>query len=110
MIPGGPSPGSGHSVRVPAGSLEGGRVLATGRSILADEVPEYVFEGGYPMPETVQRAYDDADLSRAVQAYRRFFPSVSGLAIFKGNNVLGVVENKVFGTLETSKPSPSTRG
>ena len=54
---------------------------------MADEVLEYVFEGGY--------------LNRAVQAYRQFFPSVSGLAIFKGSNVLGVVENKVFGTLET---------
>ena len=30
-----------------------------------------------------------------------FFPSVSGLAIFKGNEVLGIVENEVFGTLET---------
>jgi hypothetical protein len=68
---------------------------------LADEVSEYVFEGGYSTPETVQRAYDEADLNRAVQASRQFFPSVSGLAIFKGNNVLGVVENKVFGTLET---------
>jgi len=69
--------------------------------VLAEDVSEYVFEGGYPTSETVQRAYDDADLNRAVQAYRLFFPSVSGLAIFKGNNVLGVVENEVFGTLET---------
>jgi hypothetical protein len=68
---------------------------------LADDVSEYVFEGGYPTPETVQRAYDDADLNRAVQTYRQFFPSVSGLAIFNGNNVLGVIENRVFGTLET---------
>ena len=42
---------------------------------------EYAFEGGYPTPATVQRAYDDADLNRAVQAYRFFFPTVSGLAI-----------------------------
>jgi hypothetical protein len=43
----------------------------------------YVFEGGFPAAETIERAYDDADLNRAVQAYRFFFPTVSGLAIFK---------------------------
>ena len=62
---------------------------------------EYEFVGGFPTPETVQQAYDDADLNRAVQCYRLFFPSVSGLAIFKGNNAIGVTENRVFGTLET---------
>lgn len=61
---------------------------------------EYEFEGGIPTPATVQRAYDDADLNRALQAYRFFFPSVSGLAIFKGNAALGVEPNTVFGTLD----------
>jgi hypothetical protein len=40
---------------------------------LGESGPEssaYEFPGGYPSPETVQRAYDDADLNRAVQAYR----------------------------------------
>jgi hypothetical protein len=61
----------------------------------------YGFEGGFPTPETVQRAYDDADLNRAVQAYRFFFPTVSGLAIFKGNEAVGVTANQVFGVLDT---------
>jgi hypothetical protein len=52
-------------------------------------IDPYVFEGGFPTPETIQRAYDDADLNRAVQAYRFFFPTVSGLAIFKGNVAAG---------------------
>jgi hypothetical protein len=39
------------------------------------------FERGYPTPETVEKAYDDADLNRAVQAYRFFYPPVSGAAI-----------------------------
>jgi hypothetical protein len=56
----------------------------------------YVFEGGFPAAETIERAYDDADLNRAVQAYRFFFPTVSGLAIFKGNAAVGVVPNRVF--------------
>lgn len=66
---------------------------------LGDDGTEFV--GGYPSPEAVQRYRDDVDLNRAIQAYRLFFPSVSGLAIFKGNNVIGIEENRVFGTLET---------
>ena len=38
---------------------------------------EYAFKGGFPTPETVQQAYDDADLNRAIQAYRFFYPTVS---------------------------------
>jgi hypothetical protein len=62
---------------------------------------QYVFEGGFPTPETVQRAYDDADLNRAVQAYRFFYPTVSGLAIFKGTVAVGLKANQVFGAMET---------
>jgi hypothetical protein len=66
---------------------------------LGDDGTDFV--GGYPTPDAVRRAYDAADLNRAVQAYRLFFPSVSGLAIFKGNDAIGIVENRVFGTLDT---------
>ena len=69
---------------------------------MAEAELRYVFEGGYPTPQTVQRAYEDVDLNRAVSAYRFFFPSVSGLAIFSGNEEIGLVENKVFGTLEAA--------
>jgi hypothetical protein len=62
----------------------------------------YTFEGGYPTPETVQRAYDDADLARAVQAYRYFFPTVSGAAIFRGAAAAGATPNRVLGVLETA--------
>jgi hypothetical protein len=60
----------------------------------------YEFAGGYPTPETVRRAYDEADLNRAVQAYRFFYPSVSIMATWKGNLRAGMVANKVFGLLE----------
>jgi hypothetical protein len=61
----------------------------------------YQFERGFPTPDTAQRAYDDADLNRAIQAYRFFFPTVSGLAILKGNADIGVIANRVFGMLDT---------
>jgi hypothetical protein len=47
-------------------------------------------------------AYDDADLDRAIQAYRFFFPTVSGLAIFRGTLDVGLVANRVFGTMDTT--------
>jgi hypothetical protein len=60
----------------------------------------YAFEGGYPTPETVRRAYDDADLVRAISAYRFFFPSVSGISVYNGNAASGLVANEVFGLVE----------
>jgi hypothetical protein len=60
----------------------------------------YEFVGGYPTPETVKRAYDEADLNRAVSAYRFFYPTVSIEATWRGNLSGGVVPNKVFPLLE----------
>jgi len=61
----------------------------------------YQFERGFPTAAAAQKAYDDLDLNRAIEAYRFFYPTVSGAAIFKGNAKLGIVPNKVFGTLNT---------
>jgi len=61
----------------------------------------YEFERGFPIGDTAERAYAEADLSRAIEAYRFFYPTVSGSAIFKGNAKLGIIPNKVFGTLDT---------
>ena len=57
----------------------------------------YRFQGGFPTPETVQRAYDEADLVRAITAYRFFYPSVSMFAIYQGNLASGYVANRTFG-------------
>ena len=61
---------------------------------------EYEFKGGYPTPETIQRAYDDADLSRAIEAYKFFYPTVSFEATWRGNLKEGAVANAVFALLE----------
>jgi hypothetical protein len=58
---------------------------AAAANALAMAANEYEFKGGYPTDETVQYAYKNADLSRAIEAYRFFYPTVSGHAIFKGN-------------------------
>ncbi len=60
----------------------------------------YEFKGGYPTPETVRRAYDDADLARAIQAYKFFYPTVSFEGTWRGNLREGAVANSVFPLLE----------
>jgi len=61
---------------------------------MADAPESYVFVGGYPTAETVRRAYDAADLNRAVSAYRFFYPSVSIMATWIGNMNAGTVANE----------------
>src|SRR5262249_55462715 len=58
---------------------------------------------GFPNDETTQKAYDDADLNRAIEAYRFFYPTVSGAAIVRGNEDIGVIPNKIFGYIN-AKP------
>ncbi len=60
----------------------------------------YAFDRGYPAADTSPQAYDAADLDRAIQAYKFFYPTVSGAAIIKGNAEIGVIPNKVFGVLD----------
>lgn len=61
----------------------------------------YEFRGGYPTDATVSAAYDDADFIRAVTCYKHFFPAVSGMAILRGTEAVGVTPNRVFGTMDT---------
>jgi len=60
----------------------------------------YKFVNGYPSNETVHKAYDEADLNRAIQCYRFFYPSVSIMATWKGNLTGGAVPNKIFAILD----------
>ncbi len=61
---------------------------------------DYVFADGHPTSDTSAGAYDDADLVRAVTAYKFFYPTVSGARIISGNEAAGLVANKVFGMLD----------
>src|ERR1700754_3107581 len=65
------------------------------------QTQHYAFSLGFPDDGTVQQAYDDADLNRAIEAYRFFYPTVSGAAMFKGNADVGIVPNTTFGMLDT---------
>jgi hypothetical protein len=62
------------------------------------------FPGGFPTPETAQRLYDEADLNRAIQAYRFFYPNVSIAGLFAGFETFSPVDNKAFFVLE-GKPN-----
>ncbi|RFM27662.1 DUF1254 domain-containing protein [Deminuibacter soli] len=63
--------------------------------------PGYEFIGGYPTRATIQKAYDDADFYRAVQAYKFFYPTVSGYGLLYGNLAVNIKPNTVAGTLDT---------
>jgi hypothetical protein len=56
----------------------------------------YSFARAFPSDETIQQAYDDTDLSRAIEAYKFFFPTISITAVWKGNIRSGIVPNKGF--------------
>jgi hypothetical protein len=62
---------------------------------------ELIFKLGYPDDENAQRAYDEADLNRAITAYRFFYPTVSGAAILRGDLDCGLLPNKVFGVMHS---------
>src|SRR6185295_7914999 len=64
------------------------------------EATRYEFIRGYPTDQTIRNAYDNADHARAIAAYKFFYPTVSGAAIVRGNEQIGVVPNKVFGILD----------
>jgi hypothetical protein len=73
---------------------------ATARKIDISHESHYAFERGFPTDATIRQAYDDADLNRAIQSYKFFYPTVSGAAIVRGNEQIGLVPNKVFGILD----------
>jgi hypothetical protein len=84
----------------PAASLIGREQAKQTTATQATETG-YTFERGFPSGDTAQKAYNDADLNRAVETYRFFYPTVAGHGIFKGNERIGIVPNKVFGTLDS---------
>lgn len=68
---------------------------------MTDHLADYRFDGGFPADETVRAAYDAADLTRAIAAYKHFFSLVSGARIFAGQEPVGVRVNHVFGYMDT---------
>ncbi|WDZ75041.1 DUF1254 domain-containing protein [Ensifer adhaerens] len=63
----------------------------------ANGTSAYTFNQGYPTAETSAKAYDDADLQRAITAYRFWYPTVSVEGIFNGNRSIGIKDNEAMG-------------
>jgi hypothetical protein len=57
----------------------------------------YNFDRGYPTSATTLRARNDADLQRAIVAYRFWYPAVSNEGIFNGNRAVGINDNEAIG-------------
>jgi hypothetical protein len=60
----------------------------------SQDAASYVFSGGYPTEAASARARDDTDYSRALVAYRFWYPAVSAEGIFNGNRAAGNEDNK----------------
>ena len=60
----------------------------------------YTFEAGHPTAEAVQKTSDDADLDRAIRAYRFFYWPVSMAGLFRRFENYGPIENKTFFVFE----------
>jgi hypothetical protein len=56
----------------------------------------YAFERGYPSGNAAQQARADADLQRAMIAYRFWYPTVSVEGIFNGNREKGIGDNQAL--------------
>ncbi len=65
-----------------------------------DATSKYEFVNGYPTETTIQKAYDEADLNRAIQTYRFFYPTVSILATWDGNITAGCIPNQTFAIMD----------
>src|SRR5262245_29341332 len=88
-----------------------GWLASSGRLALAVQAQDkptaatsYKFDRGFPTADTIQRAYDDADLNRAIQGYRFFYPNISLAGFLAGFETVGAVDNKSFLVLE-GKPN-----
>jgi len=64
---------------------------------IAAEASPYKFSKGYPAAEASTKARDDADLQRAITAYRFWYPTVSVEGIFNGNRQAGLKDNEAVG-------------
>lgn len=71
-------------------------LLAVGQQTESPKTADYKFERGYPEADTARKAADDALFSRAVQAYRFWYPTVSTEGIFNGNRALDIQDNLSF--------------
>ena len=77
-------------------------IASPARTIDTTHESHYAFDHGFPTADTMSQSYNDADLNRAIQAYKFFYPTVSGAAIVRGNEAIGVIPNKVFGILDSA--------
>ena len=71
--------------------------LDTGTDQSSPTSSGYAFSQGYPTDDGAKKALDDSDFSRAVQAYRFWYPTVSNEGIFQGNRDLGFQDNVAGG-------------
>lgn len=70
--------------------------MAAGAVAHLEELADLPFDRGFPTRETATRVHDELIHSRAVEAYRFFYPSVSMQGILEGNLAAGAEYNRTI--------------
>lgn len=78
-----------------------------GATLFCAALPDSVIAKGFPSDATARQLRDEADLQRAVIAYRFWYPTVSAEGIFQANRSLGLAET---GELPVLAAGPRHRG
>ena len=76
-------------------------LIAGAPALAADSTSPYQYTRGFPTPKTATLARNDADLQRALVAYRFWYPTVSVEGIFNGNRSVGIEDGKQWGIAAT---------
>ncbi len=82
-----------YKAKVPAG-------LLTPDSAQSKYLGELTYVDGFPTDETIAKAYDFQDTSRAVQLFEAGMPTASMYAMLYGHREIGLIPNKSIGITE----------
>jgi hypothetical protein len=61
----------------------------------------YTFEGGFPVADTAERAYDASDVRRAIEAYKFFYPIIGIEAVMQQTLAADAKVNEVGAVMAT---------
>ncbi len=75
--------------------------IRSGAAARLEELADLPFNQGFPTRETAARVHDEQDQSRAMEAYRFFYPTVSMEGILQGTLKAGVAPNTALVAFST---------
>jgi hypothetical protein len=87
--------------------LSAARVAVSTPDVVASPLGDLRFDGGRPTADTVSRAYDLLDLTRAIEVYLNAVPGASLVAMRRGVRSIGMTNARVLGHTNPTATSSS---